>query len=83
MQKKEVIKYFGSVQKMADALGVTRQMIYLYDDILPEMIAYKIEVITNGALRVVGSDYDEIKEEKWNDWMEKVHWIQPFAFYKF
>lgn len=49
---------------MADALGVTRQMIYLYDDILPEMIAYKIEVITNGALRVVGSDYDEIKEEK-------------------
>ena len=59
MQKKEVIKYFGSVQKMADALGVTRQMIYLYDDILPEMIAYKIEVITNGALRVV-----EIKEEK-------------------
>jgi hypothetical protein len=64
MQKKEVIKYFGSVQKMADALGVTRQMIYLYDDILPEMIAYKIEVITNGALRVVGSDYDEIKEEK-------------------
>lgn len=61
MQKKEVIKYFGSVQKMADALGVTRQMIYLYDDILPEMIAYKIEVITNGALRV---DYDEIKEEK-------------------
>lgn len=53
MQKKEVIKYFGSVQKMADALGVTRQMIYLYDDILPEMIAYKIEVITNGALRVV------------------------------
>ena len=67
MQKKEVIKYFGSVQKMADALGVTRQMIYLYDDILPEMIAYKIEVITNGALRVVGSDYDEIKEEKLND----------------
>lgn len=64
MQKKEVIKYFGSVQKMADALGVTRQMIYLYDDILPEMIAYKIEVITNGALRAVGSDYDEIKEEK-------------------
>lgn len=64
MQKKEVIKYFGSVQKMADALGVTRQMIYLYADILPEMIAYKIEVITNGALRVVGSDYDEIKEEK-------------------
>ena len=64
MQKKEVIKYFGSVQKMADALGVTRQMIYLYDDILPEMIAYKIEVITNGALRVVGSDYDEIKDEK-------------------
>ena len=63
MQKKEVIKYFGSVQKMADALGVTRQMIYLYDDILPEMIAYKIEVITNGALRVVGSDYDEIKED--------------------
>ena len=76
MQKKEVIKYFGSVQKMADALGVTRQMIYLYDDILPEMIAYKIEVITNGALRVVGSDYDEIKEEKWNDWIEKVHWIE-------
>lgn len=64
MQKKEVIKYFGSVQKMADALGVTRQMIYLYDDILPEMIAYKIEVITNGALRVAGSDYDEINEEK-------------------
>ena len=63
MQKREVIKYFGSVQKMADALGVARQMIYLYDDILPEMIAYKIEVITNGALRVVGSDY-EIKEMK-------------------
>ena len=61
MLTKEVIDHFGGVQKAANALGVSRQMIYQYGDILPETVAYKVEVITNGALRVVGSDYETKK----------------------
>ena len=62
MLTKELIDHFGGVQKAANALGVSRQMIYQYGDILPETVAYKVEVITNGALRVIGSDYE--RDEK-------------------
>jgi len=61
MLVKEAIEHYGSVAKLAEALGVSRQCIYLWvkdkDGIVPELHAYKIENISNGALRVRESDY--------------------------
>lgn len=36
MKKDEAIAIFGSTRAMADALGVTRQAIYQWPDVLPQ-----------------------------------------------
>lgn len=58
MLVKEAIEHYGSVKKLADALGVTRQCIYLWDEFVPELQAYKLQAITDGQLRVMGNDDD-------------------------
>jgi DNA-binding transcriptional regulator YdaS (Cro superfamily) len=58
MRTSEVIEYFGGVKKVADALEIWPQAVYQWGDIVPEKTAYKIETITNGVLRVMGSDYE-------------------------
>lgn len=58
MLTSEVIEHFGGVKQVADALEIWPQAVYQWGDIVPESSAYKIEVITDGALKVVGSDYE-------------------------
>lgn len=58
MRTSEVIEFFGGVKQVADALDIWPQAVYQWGDIVPESSAYKIEVITNGALRVMWSDYE-------------------------
>ena len=71
MYTKEVIEHFGGpefnedgsknehrLRKTAYALGLSTQAIYLWGDIVPEKTAYRIETITNGKLKVMGSDYE-------------------------
>ena len=52
MKKIEVIKYFGGLKKAADALGIWPQSIYQWGDDVPDLMAYKVQVITKGALKV-------------------------------
>lgn len=62
MLVKEAIEHYGSVAKLAEALGVSRQCIYLWvrdkDGIVPELQSYKLHSLTNGKLRVMGCDDD-------------------------
>lgn len=64
MYTKEVIEYFGSVIKVAEALKIRRQAVYQWGEIVPESSSYELEVITNGELRVMGSDYEHRKPSK-------------------
>lgn len=57
MQKKTVIEYFGSASETCKALGITRQYVGQWPDRVPMGMAYKIESVTGGALKVNPADY--------------------------
>lgn len=56
MKKKDVIEYFGGIKQAAIALNIWPQTIYQWSDDVPENVAYKIQVITDGALKVEDKD---------------------------
>jgi hypothetical protein len=47
----EAIQFFGSLKKLADALGIWPQVIYRWGDRPPMARQYEIEVKTEGKLR--------------------------------
>ena len=51
MRTKQAIKHFGSAAKLARSLGISRQSVHDWGDVVPEGRAYQIEVLTEGALR--------------------------------
>lgn len=57
MNKSDVIEHFGSVRKTAQALNCTPQYVYQWGPRVPEGIAYKLQVMTGGKLRVDPSVY--------------------------
>lgn len=57
MQKQAAIDHFGSASKLADALGISDSAVSLWDEVIPEGSAYKLQVITGGALQVDQSMY--------------------------
>jgi transcriptional repressor of cell division inhibition gene dicB len=57
MRKIDVLEHFKSASAAADALGVSVAAISGWDEIVPEGSAYKLQVITGGALRVDPSLY--------------------------
>ena len=59
MDPRAVIDHFGSLPKAAAALGVSRAAIYqwLEAGLVPELRAYQIQVITDGALQADRSRY--------------------------
>ena len=53
MKKTDVIRHFGGTQTSAAlALGITKSAVSQWDEIIPEGMAYKIQVMTAGRLRV-------------------------------
>ena len=52
MKKKDVIEYFGDIKQAARALDVWPQTIYAWSDDVPVNMAYKVQVITKGKLKV-------------------------------
>lgn len=52
MKKQVAIDHFGGVKPLADALGVWPAAVYKWSDDVPEMVAYKLHVITDGALKL-------------------------------
>lgn len=55
MWKSDVLDYFGGVSvEVARALGVTKQAISRWNDLVPELAARRLYEITDGGL-----DFDE------------------------
>lgn len=58
MRKQLLRDHFGSFVAAAKALGVSKAAVSNWpDDRIPEGIAYKVESLTGGALRVDPADY--------------------------
>ncbi len=57
MQKNQVLKYFGTQEKTAQALNISQASVSRWADEVPPLRAFEIERLTNGALKVddVGS----------------------------
>jgi len=50
MLKKDAINYFGSGAALARALGVQRAAVSRWPDVLPELRACQVQVVTGGKL---------------------------------
>ncbi|MDL4862952.1 Cro/CI family transcriptional regulator [Halomonas elongata] len=50
MTKSEAIKHFGSIQAVADALGITHGAVWQWPENLPIDRQAQIEILTGGAL---------------------------------
>lgn len=44
----EIVNHFDGIPKMAKALGIRRQAIYLWNGVIPEGRAYQFESLTQG-----------------------------------
>lgn len=64
MKKSDVVEHFGSETAAAAALGVTKQAVNGWDEIVPEGIAYKIQVLTRGKLKVDPEIYRHLKQKR-------------------
>jgi len=64
MKKADVIEHFGSQVATATALGVTKQAITTWADIIPEGVAYKVQVITKNKLKVDPAVYERLKAKR-------------------
>jgi len=50
MKTKDAIKHFGSPKNLAKALGISKQAVSQWGTYLPEGKAFKLQVMTGGAL---------------------------------
>lgn len=51
MTKSQAIKHFGSVSALAKALGTTYEAVRQWEEEIPELRQYQIEVVSGGALK--------------------------------
>ena len=56
MTTQEAIDHYGSVKKLADALGIWPQVIYTWGEKPPMARQYELEVKTAGALKADRND---------------------------
>jgi len=63
MRKEDVLRHFGgdssSQVKTAAALGITKSAVSQWGEVIPEGMAYKIQVMTAGVLRVDPALYEK------------------------
>lgn len=57
MYKKTVIDYFGTQRSVAKALGISDAAVSQWKDIIPEKDAYRLEIVTAGALKYDDAAY--------------------------
>ena len=50
MRKSDAVEHFGGVKKLAALLGVTRQAIYKWPDVVPDLYQYKLHHLSRGRL---------------------------------
>lgn len=64
MKTETAVEYFGgrdngAVKKIADLIGKSTQYVYSWKEEVPEGMAYKLEVKTEGALKAEESSDDQ------------------------
>lgn len=65
MQKSAVLAFFDDNQSaVARALGITRASVNAWDDLIPELRAYRLERVTKGKLKVDPKLYEQRREEQ-------------------
>jgi DNA-binding transcriptional regulator YdaS (Cro superfamily) len=64
MKIQQAETHFGNRRKLAEALGITSQAISQWGKRgqIPEGVAYKLEVLTKGVLKVNPVDYIPVKQ---------------------
>ncbi len=62
MRKADAVKFYGTAYKLAAALGVSRQAVYTWGDLVPISRAYDIERLSQGALKVKPRLYAKTKK---------------------
>lgn len=55
MNKSDVISYFGTGTEVAKALGIKPSAVYQWPQEVPQLRAFQIEKLTNGALKNTGT----------------------------
>ncbi len=50
MKKSTVIEYFGGKRQVAEALGISREAVVMWPEIVPPLRQYELEDITGGKL---------------------------------
>jgi hypothetical protein len=61
MLKTDVLRHFGSITIIAQALKISKSAISQWGEIVPEGTAYKLQVITGGQLQVKPALYETRK----------------------
>jgi len=64
MKVQQAEQHLGNRRKLAEALGITSQAVsqWAKRGQIPEGVAYKLQVITNGALMVNPVDYIPVEQ---------------------
>ncbi|CAB4223435.1 DNA-binding transcriptional regulator DicC [uncultured Caudovirales phage] len=62
MLKETAIKHFGSAAAVGRAIGRAPSAVTEWPDVVPEGMAYKIQVITGGLLQVDQALYQKTRE---------------------
>lgn len=57
MKKDDVLDHFGTLEKVAVALGISVSAVSQWGDVIPEKNAYRLQEITKGKLKVQHSLY--------------------------
>lgn len=55
-----MIKHFGSQNKVAEALSISRQAVHKWPETIPEVCALRLVRLTDGALEYDESYYREV-----------------------
>ena len=58
MEKQAVIEHFGSYAEVARLLGISRQAVHKWPDVIPFRQAYRIEKATGGELKLDDRRYE-------------------------
>jgi DNA-binding transcriptional regulator YdaS (Cro superfamily) len=64
MKTIDAVQHFGSRQKIADVLGISRQAVYAWGPVVARGAAYRLQVMTGGNLVVDPSKYKKRKAAK-------------------
>jgi transcriptional repressor of cell division inhibition gene dicB len=63
MLKTDVVAHFGTQQAIADALNLSKQAISRWEEIIPQGVAYRLQIVTGGVLQVNPAVYSRAARE--------------------